>query len=91
MQDLQSEGFDLGMTGFSQTEIDDVLESVDINFSGEDAVGIDGDGFGHNATRVKVCLDAEITGILEDAIARTGQNNRAEAVREICEAYLEKR
>lgn len=91
LQDLQADGFDLAMTGFSQTEIDDVLESLDINFSGEEAAGIDGDGFGHNSTRVKVCLDAEVIGVLEDAIAKTGQNNRAEAVREICEAYLEKR
>ena len=91
LQDLQADGFDLGMTGFTQMEIDDVLESVDINFSGESAAGIDGDGFGHNATRVKVCLDAEVVGVLETAIAKTGQANRAEAIREICEAYLEKR
>lgn len=91
LQDLQADGFDLGMTGFTQTEIDDVLESVDINFSGESAAGIDGDGFGHNATRVKVCLDADVVGVLEAAIAKTGQVNRAEAMREICEAYLEKR
>lgn len=90
LQDILSDGADLELTGFSETEIEDVLNSYDINFSGEDAPGIDETGFGRNGTRVKVVLTPEVIEVFEAAIAKTGKKNRYEAVKEICEVYLEK-
>lgn len=90
-KDLAESGYDLDLTGFNLVEIGDVVESLDINFSGESAKGIKTDSFGGNKVRVKVCLPADIVEIFEYAIDKTGEFNRAEAVRKICEAYLEKR
>jgi hypothetical protein len=90
LRSLELENFDLGMTGFSDTEISDVLDSININFSGDDSPGIDGEGLGKGKTHVKVVLGAGCVDVLERAIEKTGHNNREDAVREICEAYLEK-
>ena len=88
MESLARDGYDLGLTGFGDSEVNDILSAMDINFSGELADGIDGGGFGAKDTRVKVVLDAGCVESLERAIAKTGQFNRMDAVREICEAYL---
>lgn len=91
LQELDNSGFDLTLTGLMQAEIDDVLDSVDINFSGEKSKSFTAEEFGAGATRSKLTLPPDVVEIFESAIAKTGERNRAEAVRKICEAYIEKK
>lgn len=84
-------GFDLEFTGFTDAEISDVFDASAIEFSNADAQGINSKSLGHGQTRVKVCMDKGCVDVLEKAISKTGELNRMEAIRQICEAYLEKR
>lgn len=90
LQDLSQSNFDLELTGLNPVEIDDVINFADTNFSEQKSAWIDKDGMGRNQVRVKVCLSPEVVEKLEAAIAKTELQNRADAVKEICEAYLEK-
>lgn len=91
LHNLSENAYQLNLTGFTPIEIEDVLNFSNINFSGENSPGIVAGGFGENETRVKLVLGAEAIIPLEAAITKTGVQNRAEAVKIICEAYLEKR
>lgn len=91
LQELADAEFNLDLTGLNGTEIQDVLDAVDINFSHGKEKGLDGKGFNSGSVKVNVVLPPGCVAILEEAIAATGEQNRAEAVRIICEAYLAKR
>lgn len=90
-EDLQVANFDLSFTGMDQSEIEDILKSVDINFSGEEKTDFTADEFGQGAVRVKISLSPEVVTVFEEAIEKTGVKNRMEAIKIICEAYLAKR
>lgn len=86
MDMLKLEEIDLSITGFDAAEMDELFRMV------EDPKGILPASSGtiqfKTTASVKVVLPLETLKSLEQAIAKTGENNRADAVKKICEVYL---
>jgi ParB-like chromosome segregation protein Spo0J len=86
LESISSEGYGEVFSGFSADEIEEInmlasLEVVDVEKS-----TIDETKFGRE-TSIKVVLPPGDLRIFELAIQKTGEFNRAAAVRVICEAY----
>lgn len=91
LSDLQTEDFDLGLTGFTDSELEDVMAFSDLDMTQALEEGIPSEGMYHGQARVKITIGPDCVAVFEEAIAKTGVNNRADALKIICEAYLEKR
>ena len=89
-ESLENEyNFDLDLTGFDKHEIDEIKQISD-NELGSKSGEIQSEGLGKSKTKVKVVLSPDVLSTFENAVLATGQNNRADAVKEICEAYIGK-
>lgn len=89
--DLARAGIDLGLTGFEDHEISEIQSVAAIVLSGESPAGIDSSRMGKGKVKIKAVLTGEYIDLFERAMDATKQMNRAEALKQICEAYLGKK
>lgn len=79
---------------FDAGELEELLDgvvqegSVEQQLSQERAAGI-GKGLGDGATKIKPVLYADQVEVFEQAVAKTGMENRGQAIISICKYYLE--
>lgn len=83
-ESLQIEEVDMEISGFDPAEIDEVFRLLS-DKAGDDASVIT--GLTKNSASVKVVLPVDVLKIFESTLVKTGEANRAEAVKKICEAY----
>ena len=89
-ESLENEyNFDLDLTGFDKHEVDEIKQISDTEL-GSKSGEIQSEGLGKSKTKVKVVLSPDVLSTFENAVLATGKNNRADAVKEICEAYIGK-
>ncbi|MDL2315494.1 ParB N-terminal domain-containing protein [Desulfovibrio sp. OttesenSCG-928-A18] len=89
MEALKLEEIDLAITGFDPAELSEVFRITQEMPGGgaESSIG----RIARNGPSVRVVLPVEILKIFEETLAATGEMNRAEAVKKICEAYRGKK
>jgi len=88
LSDLEASGMDVLMTGFSEGEIDEIKSMAMMTMQIPSGQDIFGEGLGKGRLKIRVVLPPGCVEILEKAIQKTGECNRAEAVKKICEVYL---
>jgi hypothetical protein len=90
---LESSGLSAEVAGFTDAEADEIkiLADIELIENTKKDNGIDGESMGVGQVRIKVVLPPGCLDSLEKAILATGMNNRAQAVKHICEMYLEER
>ena len=86
---LSTESFEVGWTGFDPAEIGEVYRMVDLDDEKEGKVYLNKEDLNHDRS-VKVVLPIDTLDIFEKALKKTGLENRSEAVKIICEVYLDK-
>ena len=77
--------------GFDNSELLEMLQAGKAKHESVEPSSINSDRLGKSRVKIKIVLSTDYVDIFEAAMEKTGICNRMEALREICEVYLEKR